>query len=172
MEVPLAETAVRAGPVPRIPPPAKTATFSIATLNAPFQCARSALRATILPGDRYPLGLAIFQVTREISVIGGFVIGGFIVSVLHARNALTGAPVTSERGDDVYDPGHGRVFWPLVPIDAHESSLSRAPAISAAPGTPVSPNRSAWHFPSRKKATCPVCPYGRFVTHRVFWACM
>lgn len=98
MEVPLAETAMRAGPVPRIPPPAKAATFCVTTFNAPFQGARSALRATILPGDRSALGLAIFQVTREVGVVGGIVAGGFIVSVLHARNALPDVPVTSERG--------------------------------------------------------------------------
>ena len=62
--------------------------FAVTTLNAPFQGARSALRATILPGDRYALGLAVFQVTREIGVVGGFVAGGFIVAALHARNAL------------------------------------------------------------------------------------
>ena len=62
--------------------------FAVTTLNAPFQGARSALRATILPGDRYALGLAVFQVTREIGVVGGFVAGGFIVTALHARNAL------------------------------------------------------------------------------------
>ena len=38
--------------------------FAVTTLNAPFQGARSALRATILPGDRYALGLAVFQVAR------------------------------------------------------------------------------------------------------------
>lgn len=62
--------------------------FAVTTFNAPFQGARSALRATILPGDRYALGLAVFQITREIGVVGGFVAGGFIVSVLHARSAL------------------------------------------------------------------------------------
>ncbi len=62
--------------------------FAVTTLNAPFQGARSALRATILPGDRYALGLAVFQVTREIGVVGGFVAGGYIVSMLHARTAL------------------------------------------------------------------------------------
>ena len=62
--------------------------FAVTMLNAPFQGARSALRATILPGDRYALGLAVFQVTREIGVVGGFVAGGFIVSVLRPRTAL------------------------------------------------------------------------------------
>ena len=94
----MAETAMRAGPVPQIPPSAKAATFSVTTFNAPFEGARSALRATILPGDRYALGLAIFQGTRETGVAGRFVAGGFIVSVLDARNALPGAPVTYERG--------------------------------------------------------------------------
>jgi hypothetical protein len=98
MEVPLAETVVQARPVPRIPPPAKAATLSVTTVNAPFQGARSALRVTILPGDRSALGLATFQVTREIGVVGSAVAGGLIVSVPHARNALPGAPVTSERG--------------------------------------------------------------------------
>jgi MFS family permease len=62
--------------------------FAVATLNAPFQGARSALRATIMPDDRYTLGLAVSQVTREIGVVGGFVAGGVVVSVLHARPAL------------------------------------------------------------------------------------
>ena len=62
--------------------------FAVATLNAPFQGARSALRATIMPDDRYTLGLAVSQVTREIGVVGGFVAGGVIVSVLHTRPAL------------------------------------------------------------------------------------
>jgi len=93
----LAETAVRARPVPQIPPPAKAATFSVTTVNAPLPGDRSALRATIVPGERSALGLATFQVTREIGVAGGSA-GGFIVSVPNARNALPGAPVTSERG--------------------------------------------------------------------------
>jgi predicted MFS family arabinose efflux permease len=62
--------------------------FAVATLNAPFQGARSALRATIMPDDRYTLGLAASQVTREAGVVGGFVAGGVIVSVLGARPAL------------------------------------------------------------------------------------
>ena len=105
----MAETAARARPVPPIPPPARSATctparaaprtparavtFSVTTVNAPFQGARPALRATILPGARSALGLAVFPVTRETGVAGGF-----IVSVPHARNALPGAPVMSERG--------------------------------------------------------------------------
>jgi MFS family permease len=62
--------------------------FVVATLNAPFQGARSALRATIMPDDRYTLGLAASQITREAGVVGGFVAGGVIVSVLGARPAL------------------------------------------------------------------------------------
>jgi MFS family permease len=62
--------------------------FAVTALNAPFQGARSALRASILPGDRYAVGLAVSQVTREIGVVVGFVAGGFIVGVLSARGAL------------------------------------------------------------------------------------
>lgn len=62
--------------------------FAVTTLNAPFQGARSALRATILPGDNYALGLAVSQITREIGVVGGFVAGGVIVAGLGARDAL------------------------------------------------------------------------------------
>jgi MFS family permease len=62
--------------------------FVVASLNAPFQGARSALRASIMPDDRYALGLAASQVTREIGVVGGFVAGGLIVSFLGARPAL------------------------------------------------------------------------------------
>ena len=45
--------------------------FAVTALNAPFQGARSALRASILPGDRYAVGLAVSQVTRETGVVGG-----------------------------------------------------------------------------------------------------
>jgi MFS family permease len=62
--------------------------FAVATLNAPFQGARSALRATIMPDDRYTLGLAASQVTREVGVVAGFVAGGVIVAVLHTSAAL------------------------------------------------------------------------------------
>jgi MFS family permease len=62
--------------------------FAVASLNAPFQGARSALRATIMPDDRYTLGLAASQITREVGVVGGFVAGGVIVSTLGARPAL------------------------------------------------------------------------------------
>jgi MFS family permease len=62
--------------------------FVVASLNAPFQGARSALRASIMPDDRYTLGLAASQVTREFGVVGGFVAGGLIVSFLGARPAL------------------------------------------------------------------------------------
>jgi MFS family permease len=62
--------------------------FVVASLNAPFQGARSALRASIMPDDRYTLGLAASQVTRELGVVGGFVAGGLIVSVLGGRTAL------------------------------------------------------------------------------------
>lgn len=62
--------------------------FGVTALNAPFQGARSALRASILPGDRYALGLAVSQITRETGVVAGFVAGGFIVGVLGAQGAL------------------------------------------------------------------------------------
>ena len=62
--------------------------FVVASLNGPFQGARSALRASIMPDDRYTLGLAASQVTREFGVVGGFVAGGLIVSVLGGRTAL------------------------------------------------------------------------------------
>jgi MFS family permease len=62
--------------------------FAVTTFNAPFQGARSALRASILPGDRYALGLAVSQVTRQAGIIGGFVAGGVIVANVGVRQAL------------------------------------------------------------------------------------
>jgi len=62
--------------------------FAVTTLNAPFQGARSALRAAILPGDRYALGVAISQMTRQAGIVGGFVAGGVIVTSVGARQAL------------------------------------------------------------------------------------
>jgi hypothetical protein len=62
--------------------------FAVTTFNAPFQGARSALRATIMPGDRYALGLAVSQVTRQAGIVGGFVAGGVIVANVGVRDAL------------------------------------------------------------------------------------
>jgi MFS family permease len=62
--------------------------FAVTTFNAPFQGARSALRATILPGDRYALGLAVSQVTRQAGIVGGFVAGGVVVANVGVRDAL------------------------------------------------------------------------------------
>lgn len=62
--------------------------FAVTTLNAPFQGARSALRAAILPGDRYAVGVAISQMTRQVGIVGGFVAGGVIVTGVGARQAL------------------------------------------------------------------------------------
>ena len=75
--------------LPRMPLGAMLALlFAVTTLNAPFQGARSALRAAIMPGDRYTLGLAVVRVTRETGVVAGFVAGGLVVSLLHAQAAL------------------------------------------------------------------------------------
>ncbi len=68
--------------------------FAVTTLNAPFQGARSALRATILPGDRYALGLAISQVSRQVGVVAGFVAGGLIVADVGVRYALVADAAT------------------------------------------------------------------------------
>jgi hypothetical protein len=62
--------------------------FAITTANAPFQGARSALRAAILPGDRYTLGLAASQIARQVGVVGGFAAGGVIVAGVGVRAAL------------------------------------------------------------------------------------
>jgi hypothetical protein len=62
--------------------------FAITTANAPFQGARSALRASILRGDRYTLGLAASQIARQAGVVGGFVAGGVIVAGVGVRAAL------------------------------------------------------------------------------------
>lgn len=68
--------------------------FAITTLNAPFQGARSALRAAILPGDRYALGLAISQITRQVGIVGGFVAGGVVVADVGVRSALVADAAT------------------------------------------------------------------------------
>ena len=68
--------------------------FAVTTLNAPFQGARSALRAAILPGDRYALGLAISQITRQVGIVGGFVAGGVVVAYVGVREALVADAAT------------------------------------------------------------------------------
>jgi len=62
--------------------------FAVTTVNAPFQGARSALYAAILPGDRYALGLAASQIARQVGVVAGFAAGGVIVAVFGGRLAL------------------------------------------------------------------------------------
>lgn len=57
----MAETAARARPFPELPPPASYLPWMVGSvflsdLADAFPGARSALRATILPGDRYALG--------------------------------------------------------------------------------------------------------------------
>jgi MFS family permease len=68
--------------------------FAVTTFNAPFQGARSALRATILPGDRYALGLAVSQITRQVGIVGGFVAGGVVVADVGVRGALVADAAT------------------------------------------------------------------------------
>jgi Major Facilitator Superfamily len=68
--------------------------FAVTTLNAPFQGARSALRAAILPGDRYALGLAISQISRQVGIVGGFVAGGVVVADVGVRSALVADAAT------------------------------------------------------------------------------
>lgn len=60
----------------------------VTTANAPFQGARSALYADILPDQRYPVGVAAAGITRQVGTVAGFVAGGVIVAALGGSAAL------------------------------------------------------------------------------------
>ncbi|WP_018653769.1 MFS transporter [Actinomadura flavalba] len=62
--------------------------FVTVLLGAPFGAARAAVLPDILDGDRYVAGSAINNITHQVSQMLGFVVGGAVVAVVGAHQAL------------------------------------------------------------------------------------
>ncbi|MCW2502764.1 MAG: transporter [Actinomycetia bacterium] len=62
--------------------------FLAALLTPPFEAARSALLPDILSGDRYVLGLGLNNIAAQVCQVAGFILGGYLVSVISPRGAL------------------------------------------------------------------------------------
>jgi MFS family permease len=62
--------------------------FGVTLLDSPFKSARSATLPDILTGERYVLGTAISQLTLQVGMAVGFVLGGVVVAFLGVRTAL------------------------------------------------------------------------------------
>lgn len=55
---------------------------------APFAAAQQATLPTVLAGDRYVVGQAVRQTTRQVALVAGFAGGGVLVAVIGTREAL------------------------------------------------------------------------------------
>jgi len=80
---------------PGMPLPAMVALlYAVSLLDAPFTAARAATYADILPGDRYPAGIAVATTTGMVAVIVGFAAGGILAGTAGPRPALAADAVT------------------------------------------------------------------------------
>lgn len=62
--------------------------FLVTFLEAPFRSARAAIYPDVLHGDLFTLGQAISMTTYQAAQVGGFAIGGLVVSAVGTRTAL------------------------------------------------------------------------------------
>jgi MFS family permease len=62
--------------------------FCTVLIGAPFTSARSALMPDVLPGDKFVLGMAVSNITFQVSQIVGFVGGAAVVATLGAHRTL------------------------------------------------------------------------------------
>ena len=81
--------------LPGIPLPATVGLLFVVTLlQSPFLAARSATLRDILPGSRYPLGVAIAKASMDLAMVTGFASGGLLVGAVGARPALAADAAT------------------------------------------------------------------------------
>jgi MFS family permease len=74
--------------IPGMPVPALLVLlFAAAMMAPPFESARSALLPQMLSGDRYVVGLSVHNMTRQITQVAGYALGG-LLSVLDPQLAL------------------------------------------------------------------------------------
>jgi MFS family permease len=62
--------------------------FGLALTGGPFKAAQLALLPDVLPGDRYPVGLAIRTTSTQLAQLAGFFLGGSVLLVLPAQAVL------------------------------------------------------------------------------------
>jgi MFS family permease len=62
--------------------------FCTVLLGAPFTAARAALLSEVLPGDMYVVGSAINNITHQLTQMLGFLVGGAVIFVVGAHQAL------------------------------------------------------------------------------------
>lgn len=75
--------------VPGVPLPVLSGLLVAAVaFNSPFSAARAALLPDVLPDDRYVLASAIGNVTAESAQVLGFALGGALVALIGAQQAL------------------------------------------------------------------------------------
>jgi MFS family permease len=75
--------------VPGMPLPALVVLlFAVTMLDAPFLAARSATLPEVLPGELYPLGVAVGMTTTQFAQVAGFAAGGVVVGFLGVRVSL------------------------------------------------------------------------------------
>jgi len=62
--------------------------FGTVLLGPPFSSARSALLPSVLPGDKYAVGVAVGNITQQSSQILGFVAGAAVVAIVDPSRTL------------------------------------------------------------------------------------
>jgi MFS family permease len=62
--------------------------FGTVLLGPPFSSARSALLPTVLPGEKYAIGVAVGNITQQSSQILGFVAGAAVVAIVNPSRTL------------------------------------------------------------------------------------
>lgn len=58
------------------------------SVNPAFESARAALVPSVVPGEQYVMASALSRIAGQFSVVGGFVAGGALLSLLHPRGCL------------------------------------------------------------------------------------
>jgi MFS family permease len=61
---------------------------AVTLLGAPFQSARTAMLADILPGHVFALGQAVSMTTYQLAQVAGFAVGGVVAGLLGTRTSL------------------------------------------------------------------------------------
>ena len=62
--------------------------YAVTAVQPVFDAARSAIMRDVLPGEKYPMGATVMQMTSRTMIIGGAALGGLTVALIGARYAL------------------------------------------------------------------------------------
>ncbi len=75
--------------LPMLPPATLVAlAFALNLLRPPFVAARAALMPELLDGDRYPVANGLDNIAAQVAQVGGFAIGGALVTLLTPQGAV------------------------------------------------------------------------------------